>query len=404
MCSLRPALKTERIEVSPELICHSERSEAKSRNLLLAGKSRESSLRSRYACLFSLAACIPISAAALQNPPPVAPQQAPPQQTIGHLDIASTTEKIRVAGAVTLSGSSTLLGNGSTVTAGKVTLPIHLTRGGVLDLCTTTELHLSQQNSASDPNSPLMLALDHGALEAHYTIGKNSDVVLTPDLRILLSGPGKADVRIRVNAQGDTCVDNRGANAPYVTVSEQMGTGVYRVQPNQRVMFEHGSVRNVVDHEQQPCGCPVPISASNTGTAAPSTKQAAKPGEPVAAKNPGGPSSTPADTAFPLAESEGLAPVPPVTPNVIPGAVQSQVTTTLSYIAPKQAVPTGAPNGMSTPQSAATVASAPAPDFGPTINTEPIAIAQPAPMPKPPSPPKPGFFHKIGRFFARIFG
>lgn len=368
------------------------------------------------ACMVFISPCIAGTVAAQQptpqtTSPQTAPQQASAQQTatqqtIGHIDIASTTEKIRVAGAVTLGGSSTLLGNGSTVTAGKVTLPIHLTRGGVLDLCATTELHLSQQNSASDPNSPLMLALDHGAIEAHYTVGKNSDVVLTPDLRILLSGPGNADVRIRINEQGDTCVDNSGANTPYVTVSEQMGTGVYRVQPNQRVMFEHGSVRNVVDHETQPCGCPASISVSASGVAALSTKQTAKPGEAVAAKNPGGPSSTPADTAFPLAESEGLAPPPtfPSRPAVMPGAVQSQVTTTLSYIAPKEAVPTGAPNGMSTPQSAATVASAPAPGFGPTINTEPIATAQEAPMPKPPSPHNPGFFHKIGRFFARIFG
>ncbi len=137
---------------------------------------------------------------------------------------AGASGEVKVAGAVTLSGSNTLLGNGSTVTAGQATLPIHLTRGGELDLCATTELHLSQQANAADPNSPLMLTLDRGAIEAHYSVGKNSDVVQTPDLSILLSGPGKADVRIRVNAQGDTCVDNRGANAPYVTVSEQMGS------------------------------------------------------------------------------------------------------------------------------------------------------------------------------------
>ena len=195
-----------------------------------------------------------------------------------------------------------------------------------------------------------MLALDHGAVEAHYTVGKNSDVVLTPDLRILLSGPGKADVRIRVNAQADTCVDNRGVNAPYVTVSEQMGTGVYRVQPNQRVMFEHGSVRDVVDHETQPCGCPAKpvapaISVASTGIPAEqSAKPVAKPGETVTASSRtlGGPSSTPADTAFPLAESEGLAPPPalPTRPAVLPGEVHSEVTTTLSYVAPTQTVPT----------------------------------------------------------------
>jgi len=332
------------------------------------------------------------------------PAAAPPAQTIGRIDIAATKERIEVAGAVTLGGASTLLGNGSTVTAGRVTLPIHLTRGGMLEVCATTELHLSQQDNPADPNSSLMLALDHGALEAQYPVGKNSDVVLTPDLRILLSGPGKADVRIRVNQQGDTCVANRGADAPYVTVSEQIGAGVYRVQPNQRVMFEHGSVRNVVDDEAQPCGCPAPppVSVAAAGATAPTAKQAAKPGGAVAVKS-AGPSSTPADIAFPLAESEGLAPVPPPSPGSIPGVVQSQVTTTLSYIAPKQAVPTGEPDGMATPESAATVATAPAPGFGPTVNTGPVIPAQ-ATMPPPKPRHKHGFFRKIGHFFARIFG
>ena len=148
------------------------------------------------------------SASTASAPTPVA------QQTIGHLDLSATTEKIQVSGAVTLTGEGTSLGNGSTVTAGKATLPIHLTRGGQLDLCATTTVHLSQQYNASDANSPLMVALDHGAIEAHYKVGTNSDVVLTPDLRILLSGPGQADVRIRLNDHGDTCVANLGNNAP----------------------------------------------------------------------------------------------------------------------------------------------------------------------------------------------
>ncbi len=176
------------------------------------------------------------------------------QQTIGHLDVSATTEKVQVSGAVTLTGESTSLGNGSTVTAGKVTLPIHLTRGGQLDLCATTTVHLSQQYNAADANSPLMVALDHGAIEAHYRVGKNSDVVLTPDLRILLSGPGQADVRIRLNDQGDTCVANRGDNAPYVTVSEQMGPGVYRVMPNQRVMFEQAAFATWWTMKRSPVG------------------------------------------------------------------------------------------------------------------------------------------------------
>ena len=366
-------------------------------------------------CLLMLAVALSAESAGAQTT--ASPTSAPTpvaQQTIGHLDPSATAEKIQVSGAVTLTGTGTSLGNGSTVTAGNVTLPIHLTRGGQLELCATTTVHLSQQYNAADANSPLMVALDHGAIEAHYKVGKNSDVVLTPDLRILLSGPGQADVRIRLNDQGDTCVANRGDNAPYVTVSEQMGPGVYRVMPNQRVMFEHGSVRSVVDNEAQPCGCPASSEvsvASASSTAAPG-KPVAKPGTAVIAKstekseNVGGPSSTPADTAFPLAESEGLAPPPmaPTKPVVQPGETHSEVTTTLSYTAPKQTVPTGTPSGMATPESAATVATAPAPGFGPSVNTEPVEVAEAPPAPQPRPKPKSGFFHKIGRFFAKIFG
>ncbi|MHB8303087.1 MAG: hypothetical protein ACYDC6_09665 [Acidobacteriaceae bacterium] len=329
-------------------------------------------------------------------------QQPTSQQTIGHIDPSATVEKIQVSGAVTLSGESTLLGNGSTVTAGMKTLPIHLTRGGELDLCSTTGVHLSQQNNPADPNSPLMLALDHGAIEAHYKLGTNSDVVMTPDLRILLSGPGEANVSIRVNAAGDTCVDNAGKDAPYLTVSEQMGPGVYRVQPNQRVMFEHGSVHDVVDRETQPCGCPVTpvVSIASAGA---SSQHPAAPGQSVARSAVvGGPSSTPADTAFPLAESEGLVPPPaaPKQPAVAPGVVQSQVTTTLSYTAPQQAVPTGLPSGMATPESAATTA---APEALTSGNIA-AAITPGTAQTPPAAHPHPGIFHKIGRFFARIFG
>lgn len=366
-------------------------------------------------CLLMLAmAMFAGSAGAQQTPSQPNTSPAIAAQTIGHLDPSATAEKIQVSGAVTLTGDGTSLGNGSTVTAGNVTLPIHLTRGGQLDLCATTTVHLSQQYNAADANSPLMVALDHGAIEAHYKVGKNSDVVLTPDLRILLSGPGQADVRIRLNDHGDTCVANHGDNAPYVTVSEQMGPGVYRVMPNQRVMFEQGSVRNVVDNEAQPCGCPAApvISVASAGSTAEPGKTVAKPGEAVAAKpaekseNVGGPSSTPADTAFPLAESEGLAPPPaaPTTPVVLPGETHSEVTTTLSYTAPKQTVPTGTPSGMATPESAATVASAPAPGFGPSVNTGPVAVAEAPPALQSKAQHKPGFFHKIGRFFAKIFG
>src|ERR1700679_3417045 len=234
------------------------------------------------------------------------------QQPIGR---TSATE-VQVSGAVDISHGQTLLGNGSAITAGDQAVKISLERGGSLRLCSTSTVHLSKDRSIADPaSSALMMALDRGAIEANYTVGTYSDVLLTPDLRILISGPGEADLRIRVNPQGDTCVDNHGVNAPYVTVSSQLEGGAYRVLPDQRVNFQHGSLREVVDHEPEPCGCPaVPItSVATAGNPPTHPTPAARPG--------GGPSSTPADTAFPIAESEGLAapPTPKTTPVVPTG-------------------------------------------------------------------------------------
>ena len=310
------------------------------------------------------------------------------QQPIGR---TSATE-VQVSGAVDISHGETLLGNGSEITAGNQAVKITLQRGGSLRLCSTSSVHLSKDRSVDDPaSSALMMALDRGAIEANYVVGKYSDVLLTPDLRILISGPGQADLSIRVNTKGDTCVDNHGADAPYVTVTSQLEGGAYRVMPDQRVNFQHGSLSEVVDHEPEPCGCPtMPVtsvaSTGNTGAAP------AKPGQPV-----GGPSSTPADTAFPIAESEGLAPPPtPRSAPVVPaGETHAQVTVPLTY------------NGESP---------APAPPPSPPPATPPPAPVAPAPQSTPPleiasAPPPPnqsanqsGVFHRIGRFFSRIFG
>jgi hypothetical protein len=307
------------------------------------------------------------------------------QQPIGR---TSATE-VQVSGAVDISHGETLLGNGSEITAGDQAVKITLERGGSLRLCSTTSVHLAKDRSIDDPaSSALMMALDRGAIEANYTVGKYSDVLLTPDLRILISGPGQAELSIRVNTKGDTCVDNHGASAPYVTVSSQFEGGAYRVLPDQRVNFEHGSLHEVVDHEPEACGCPT-TPAVSVASAGSTSANPATPGRPV-----GGPSSTPADTAFPIAESEGLAapPVPAAVPTVPPGEAHVQVTVPLTY------------NGEN---PAPAVASAPAPPPAATAPppqpTPAPGIAAPPPVPSA-APGQGGVFHRIGRFFSRIFG
>ena len=287
------------------------------------------------------------------------------------------TEGVTVSGSLEVANGKAIIGNNGSITAGDKTATVTLARGGELRLCASTMIHLTTDNSVAQDSSALMLALDRGALEASYKPGKYSDVWLTPDLRILVSGPGEADLKMRLNPKGDTCIDNHGDNAPYVTVTSQFEGGVYRIKPNQRVLFEHGSLQQVVDNEAEPCGCPpaVPVAvASNSG-------------KPV-----GGPSSTPADTAFPLAESEGLKPppAPPSTPVVPAGQPHAQVEVPLTY--------SGTSNQMT-----------PAPSAAPTEPPPQQPSAPPAPAPAAAAPEQQpasssGFFHHVGHFFARLFG
>jgi len=277
----------------------------------------------------------------------------------------TSSKEVNVSGAVEVHGGEMLLGNGSAITAGEQPVNIALTRGGQLRLCTATAIHLAHDRTVDAPDSTaLMMSLDRGALEANYDTGKYSDVLLTPDLRILISGPGHADLKISVDARGDTCVDNHGANAPYITVSSQLDGGLYRIQPNQHVSFERGSLGSVVDAEKEPCGCPLTDAVADNQTA--------------------GPSSTPADTAFPLAESQGLKAPPtlPTEPVTKPGEVHAQVTVPMVYSGDAAAAPVA---------PAAPVEPAPA---------APVATPAPAQSAR----TQAGFFHRVGHFFAKVFG
>jgi hypothetical protein len=193
------------------------------------------------------------------------------------------------------------------------------------------------------------MAMDHGAVEASVNPGRNADMILTPDFRILIGAPGNANVKVRLGQGGDTCVDNPGANAPYVLVTSVFDGSLYRVQPGQRVMFQHGSLREVIDQEKEPCGCPPSEVQGND---------------------------------FPLAQSEGLAPLAPATPAPTPnprggGAKTAATAQPLVYNAGDQPA-----------------AVAPAP----SAEAAPAPVAQTAPH------KKAGFFGKIGHFFRRLFG
>jgi hypothetical protein len=266
------------------------------------------------------------------------------------LDSKNPDKAAKVTGALEVTQGKAIIASSGTITSGAETTQVILPHRGVLRVCASTSVKLAADSSVPAGEIPgLMIAMEHGAVEASYATGQNSDILLTPDFRILIGGPGAAEVKIRLGQHGDTCVDNAGINAPYVLVSSIFEGGAYRVQPGQRVMFEHGSLHEVVDQEKEPCGCP--------------------PAEPKG-------------NEFPLAQSEGLAPLAKPAPSAVnPGGTKAAPVEPLVYKSPEQTAPT------------ATSAARPA------AGTASSSAANTAPAKK-----KTGFFGGIGRFFRRFFG
>lgn len=306
------------------------------------------------------AAVAPAPATPAGIAPPVAksPVDASTPIAIIPNDSKDPASAVEIRGGVDIYQGKAAIESSGTITAGERTVAITLPSRGQLKLCGASKVGLSMDSEhPSNDHSGLMMALDHGAIEANMRTGENSDIVLTPDFRILISGPGVAQVRVRLGADGDTCVDNHGTDAPYVTVNSLFEGGVYRVQADQHVMFQHGSLKQVVDNEKEPCGCPVEQ-----------------------------PETTATGNAFPLAQSAGLTGAPPPRENpAAPGVVGPQANATLNYDGNK---PQGTEAKVETAKPITPVVTAPAPATGE----------------KKQKAKSHNFFVKIGHLFRNIFG
>jgi len=296
----------------------------------------------RQVSILCAALILPIlGASAMQAQEAAAPIAIVPLKTseAGH-----EAEAVSVTGALEVSAGRAVIAVSGAVTSGSKTTDVVLPHRGVLRICAATTVKLAADRSvpATPGQTPgLMMALDHGAVEASFATGRNADILLTPDFRILISGPGAVEVKVRLGQHGDTCVDNPGLQAPYVLVSSVFEDGAYHVQPGQRVMFQHGSLHEVVDKEKEPCGCPPSETHGNE---------------------------------FPLAQSEGLAPLATPAPSAANAPMSNPETgTSLVYNATDHAPAAAEP-------------------------------ATAAPTTPPAAPKKPGLLAKVGRFIRHIFG
>ena len=335
------------------------------------------------------------------------------QQLIGYVptrdaDITGSTDD--------LDGRAVLTGSAS-VTAKDHTAPITLGRGGTVNVCQTSVLHVTENRSVS-VNAPLLFSLDRGAIEVQMN-GTPTDAIMTPDLRFTVRTIGPLDLRLRIARNGDTCVESRGATAPTLAVTDAFGTEMYELNAGQHVLFEHGSVHDVVDRETSPCGCPDPKGMSLADAMLVKPAAAAPKTGPKTETPPVATAQIPAPHPFPTAISEGLAPteeLPPVpaaqapqlTDSLVyngltkdPDALPPQVTTTPK---PKPVLPPPAPAPVPPPPVQAAVAPAPLPPPPPAPAPAPAPEpAQPEVTPAPP-PHNRDLAHAVGHFFRRLFG
>src|SRR5215471_5347603 len=110
------------------------------------------------------------------------------QQPIGTVGVQDAT----VSGALEVSNGRAVLVGNTTVKARDHATDVTLSRGGEVLVCSTSGLHLTAGKAASG-SSPLMLALDRGAMEVRMPAMQN-DIVMTPDLRFSMRSAGVLDL------------------------------------------------------------------------------------------------------------------------------------------------------------------------------------------------------------------
>ena len=312
-----------------------------------------------------------------------AAQQA---QSVGQLYATDASVK----GSVMLAGSGTSVLSGSSIEAGTQAATLKLERGGSLLVCEGTKLSITSSQSGRQ----MLFSLNSGNLELNYPLGTEADNLLTPDLRLLLPGPGTVHVAVRVAPNGDTCVQSLPWNAAAIVISETMGDATYQVKPDEAVVFKSGHLAQASKSKSN-CGCPKETPPTQVAKATP-------PSVPLAPGSPYGQNSPPAAAMLPppqqplSPQAQQLASAPPP---------------------PEQHLAVDAPmifHGDS-----------PAPDLRqnvvmlrlentkvvplePTVLPPPKKKAKPAPTQVAQSQPRSqnqsrGFFSKLGAFFASIF-
>ena len=139
----------------------------------------------------------------------------------------------------------------SSVAADTDIVTVPLDHGGEVRLCSGTQMSVTPSQSGHE----VMLAINTGALEAHYDSESSANFLITPDFRITASGTGHFDYAISADLRGNTCVRALPGNTANAVISELMSDNTYELSPSEQVVFHDGQLANQDMAIPSDCGC-----------------------------------------------------------------------------------------------------------------------------------------------------